>query len=86
MPEQRAYDMVAVVHETVVNAVRPGGGRGVVRLRSDPLQLICEVRDYGPHSPAALPELPAGCRPGHGTWRPRDVAGTAQTAAGRVNS
>jgi anti-sigma regulatory factor (Ser/Thr protein kinase) len=72
LPEQRTYDMVAAVHETVVNAVRYGGGRGVVRLRSDPGYLICEIRDYGAHTPAAVPGLPGRLPPG-----PRDVSGHA---------
>ncbi len=80
LPEQRTYDMVAAVHETVVNAVRHGGGRGVVRLRSDPGCVICEVRDYGAHGAPPAPcfpgRLPPGTREvsGHGMWLVRQVS------------
>ena len=45
--EDRARDMVAAVHEAVVNAVRFGGGGGVLRLFSDSDWVVCEVADSG---------------------------------------
>ncbi|WP_405910393.1 sensor histidine kinase [Streptomyces sp. NBC_00828] len=80
MPEQRTYDMVAAVHEVVANAVRFGGGGGVLRLRSDPDYLICEVADDGAHNspaPARFPgHLPPGKRAagGHGMWVVRQLS------------
>ncbi|MFC9843441.1 anti-sigma factor RsbA family regulatory protein [Streptomyces sp. NPDC060223] len=80
LPEQRTYDMVAAVHEAVVNAVRFGGGGGVLRLRSDPDYVICEVADDGarnPATPARFPgQLPPGARAvrGHGMWLVRQLS------------
>ncbi|MFE9767560.1 anti-sigma factor RsbA family regulatory protein [Streptomyces sp. NPDC005808] len=80
LPEQRTYDMVAAVHEAVVNAVRFGGGGGVLRLRSDPDYVICEVVDDGarsPATPARFPgQLPPGARAvrGHGMWVVRQLS------------
>ncbi|MET9562142.1 hypothetical protein [Streptomyces tauricus] len=76
MPEQRTHDMVAAVHEVVVNSVRHGGGRGVLRLRNDREYVICEVCDIG----AVKPTTPAPPFPGHlppGRARPRDVGGAS---------
>jgi anti-sigma regulatory factor (Ser/Thr protein kinase) len=80
LPEQRTYDLVAAVHETVVNALRYGGGRGVVRLRGDPEYVICEIRDEGAHSSAPTPPFPGHLPPvprapnGHGMWVVRQLA------------
>ncbi|WP_406438103.1 sensor histidine kinase [Streptomyces sp. NBC_01613] len=80
LPEQRTYDLVAAVHETVVNAVRHGGGQGVVRLHSDRDHVICEVSDGGAHSSAALPPFPGhlppeqGAANGHGLWLVRQLS------------
>ncbi|MFC7258443.1 anti-sigma factor RsbA family regulatory protein [Streptomyces lutosisoli] len=80
MPEQRTYDMVAAVHEVLVNAVRFGGGGGVLRLRSDPDYVICEVADDGARNgamPARFPgHLPPAARAvgGHGMWVVRQLS------------
>jgi anti-sigma regulatory factor (Ser/Thr protein kinase) len=72
MPERRTYDMVAAVHQALVNGVRFGGGGGVLRLRSDPDYVICEVVDNGAHSSAVPPRFPGHLPPdarsvsGHG--------------------
>ncbi|KUL54239.1 sensor histidine kinase [Streptomyces sp. NRRL S-1521] len=47
MAEDRARDMIAAVHEAVVNAVRFGGGRGVLRVFNDSDWVVCEVADAG---------------------------------------
>ncbi|MFD3840425.1 anti-sigma factor RsbA family regulatory protein [Streptomyces sp. NPDC058642] len=79
LPEQRTYDLVAAVHESVVNALRYGGGRGVVRLRSDPEYVVCEIRDEGAHSSAPRPPFPGQLPPGprapsgHGMWLVRQL-------------
>ena len=80
LPEQRAYDLVAAVHETVVNTVRHGAGHGVVRLHSDPDYVICEVADGGMHTAAARPPFPGHLPPkpraanGHGMWLVRQLS------------
>jgi len=80
MPEQRTYDMVAAVHEAVVNAVRYGGGHGVLRLRSDPDHVICEVSDSGAHTAAAPVPFPGHLPPdpraasGQGMWLLRQLS------------
>jgi anti-sigma regulatory factor (Ser/Thr protein kinase) len=44
---QRIHDLVLSVHEIATNSVRHGGGRGVLRIWSEPDALVCEVRDSG---------------------------------------
>ncbi|MEV6166925.1 sensor histidine kinase [Streptomyces sp. NPDC051954] len=80
MSEQRTYDMVAAAHEAVVNAVRYGGGQGVVRLRSDPDHVVCEIRDGGAHTSVPRPTFPGHIPPepraanGHGMWLVRQLS------------
>ncbi|MDN3024198.1 sensor histidine kinase [Streptomyces sp. S.PB5] len=80
LPEQRMYDLVAAVHETVANSLRYGGGQGVIRLGGDPDHLICEIRDEGAHNSAPLPPFPGHLPPdprapnGHGMWVVRQLA------------
>lgn len=80
IPERRTYDMVAAVHEAVVNAVRYGGGQGVVRPRSDPDYVIREISDGSAHTPATLPPFPGQPPPepraagGHGMWLVRQLS------------
>ncbi|WP_369214615.1 anti-sigma factor RsbA family regulatory protein [Streptomyces flavofungini] len=75
--EDRARDMVAAVHEAVANAVRFGGGGGVLRLSSDADWVVCEVADGGGgrslpslHTTGFLGRLPPDPRAakGHGLW------------------
>ncbi|MCX5053107.1 MULTISPECIES: ATP-binding protein [unclassified Streptomyces] len=83
LPEQRTYDLVAAVQETVVNVVRHGGGHGVVRLHSDREHVICEVLDGGARSLAAHLSFPGHLPPkpdaagGHGLWLVRQLSGLA---------
>jgi len=80
MPEQRTYDMVAAVHEALVNAVRFGGGGGVLRLRTDADYVICEVADKGAHNSVAPAWFPGHPPPdaravgGHGMWVVRQLS------------
>jgi anti-sigma regulatory factor (Ser/Thr protein kinase) len=64
-------DFVTAVHELLVNAVRHGGGRGVVHLRREDGTLICAVTDSGP-GPAVAPSVaaqpPASSYGGRGLW------------------
>jgi anti-sigma regulatory factor (Ser/Thr protein kinase) len=72
--------MVTAVHEAVVNSVRYGGGRGVLRLRSDPDYVICEVSDDGTPTSVAAPPFPGDLPPdpraasGHGMWVVRQLS------------
>ncbi|GGM08302.1 anti-sigma regulatory factor [Streptomyces fumigatiscleroticus] len=80
LSEERTHDMVAAVHEVVVNSVRYGGGRGVVRLRRDDDYVVCEVSDDGASGtappegfPGHLPPGPPVAR-GHGLWLARQLS------------
>ncbi|MEV5979486.1 sensor histidine kinase [Streptomyces sp. NPDC052114] len=83
LAEERARDMAAAVHEAVVNAVRFGGGRGVLRLWSDPDWVVCEVADTGGGRPAVsvpdagylghVPPDPLAAK-GHGLWVVRQLS------------
>jgi serine/threonine-protein kinase RsbW len=62
-------DFVLAVHELVTNAVRHGGGSGLLRLRRHADTLSCEVRDEGAGTGMLRPHLPAGDIPGgRGLW------------------
>jgi len=80
MAEQRLDDLVAAVHEVVVNSVRHGGGRGVLRLRNDFEYVICEVSDVGTPASAPAPLFPGHLPPdrravnGHGMWVVRQLS------------
>ena len=85
LPEDRAIDVVLVVHELAANAVRHGAGAGRLRMWSLPEALCCEVEDGGA---AARMEKgarsyqeeddaradPWPYREGHGLWVARKVA------------
>ncbi|MEU7581512.1 anti-sigma factor RsbA family regulatory protein [Streptomyces sp. NPDC041068] len=80
--DDRARDMAAAVHEAVVNAVRFGGGHGVLRLWHDPDWVVCEVADTGGGRPAVsvrdsgylghVPPAPRAAS-GHGLWVVRQL-------------
>ncbi|MCI3928393.1 sensor histidine kinase [Streptomyces sp. AN091965] len=80
LAEGRVQDLVVAVHETVVNAIRFGGGHGVLRLWSEPEYLVCEIADGGcgrlPHVPAFPGHLPPAPRTasGHGLWVVRQLS------------
>ncbi|MFE1800339.1 anti-sigma factor RsbA family regulatory protein [Streptomyces sp. NPDC059517] len=80
VPEQRTHDMVAAVHEVMVNSVRHGGGRGVLRLRNDVEYVICEVSDIGTARLIPAPPFPGHLPPdrgavrGHGMWVVRQLS------------
>ncbi|MEU5344172.1 sensor histidine kinase [Streptomyces sp. NPDC020766] len=83
VPEQLTYDMVTAAHEAVVNSVHHGGGRGVLRLRSDSDHVICEISDTGtptapppPPFPGHLPPDPRAAS-GHGMWVVRQLSDLA---------
>ena len=45
--DMQIADLVLVVNELATNSLRHGGGRGVLRMWSEPESVICEVRDDG---------------------------------------
>jgi anti-sigma regulatory factor (Ser/Thr protein kinase) len=83
VPELRARDIVLVVHELAVNAIRHGAGDGRLVITKHGDVLRCQVTDHG-RPPAA----PAGTEPetqaiddsawlsqhGHGLWVVRQIA------------
>ncbi|MGP4046597.1 anti-sigma factor RsbA family regulatory protein [Streptomyces sp. 2A115] len=92
VPEQQTYDMVTAVHETVDNSVRYGGGRGVLRLRSDPDYVICEVSDDGTPTSCGAPPFPGHLPPdpraasGHGMWVVRQLSDLVTESFGPAGS
>ncbi|MEU9212338.1 sensor histidine kinase [Streptomyces sp. NPDC048415] len=92
MPEQRTYDIVAAVHEVLVNAVRFGGGGGVLRLSNDADYVICEVRDHGGHNSATTARFPGHLPPdpraagGHGMWVVRQLSDLVAESLGPAGS
>ncbi|NGO69083.1 sensor histidine kinase [Streptomyces boncukensis] len=82
LPQERAHDLVAAVHEAALNAVRFGGGEGLLRLWCEPGYVVCEVSDTGrarsaagdpPSFPGHLPPEPRGSG-GHGLWVVRQLS------------
>lgn len=83
LTDGRARDVAAAVHEAVLNAVRFGGGRGVLRLWNDAEWVVFEVADQGGGHPARplreagflghVPPDPQAAR-GHGLWVVRQLS------------
>ncbi|MEV4635923.1 ATP-binding protein [Actinoplanes sp. NPDC049548] len=73
-------DFVIAVHELVTNAVRHGGGSGVLRLRRDGDTLVCDVVDRGAGFadgiPVAAGPPPAEATGGRGILLARHLADT----------
>ena len=85
MPEDRAIDVVLVVHELAANAIRHGAGTGRLRMWNLSEALCCEVEDDGPAARMGRPveggegDDEARTDPwpyldGHGLWVVRKVA------------
>ena len=79
--DDRARDVVLVVHELAANVICHGGGKGRLRIWNLAEELHCQVDNGDPitsadHAlrPDSLPELP-----GHGLWVARQ--GPNQTEA-----
>lgn len=76
-------DFVLAVHELVTNAVRHGGGSGLLRLRRHADTLTCEVRDEGGGAGMLRPHLPAGDMPGgRGLWLAQQLTAGLTISAG----
>ena len=64
-----AEDFVLAVHELVTNAVRHGGGRGRLELRTLADTLVCDVIDHGGSAEGLPVHLPQTDVPGgRGLW------------------
>jgi anti-anti-sigma factor len=76
MPEDRIGDMAITLHELATNAVRHGGGAGVLRLWRLGEVLYCEVSDDGPDAPKIDPGAADSWiyEHGHGLWLARHMA------------
>ena len=71
------YRFVVAVNEITTNAVRHGGGAGVLELRYAGALLHCRVVDHGPGMPPRRPEdAPPALRAlnGRGLWMARQNA------------
>jgi two-component sensor histidine kinase len=93
VPEDRAIDVVLVVHELAANAVRHGAGAGHLRIWSLSGELWCSVEDAGQATEAGgaasadggAGQLEADPWPyldGHGLWVVRKVADRLEVLSG----
>jgi anti-sigma regulatory factor (Ser/Thr protein kinase) len=90
LPEDRAIDVVLVVHELAANAIRHGAGSGRVRMWSLPDALCYEVEDGGTAAQEYQEyqeEDDARADPwpyleGHGLWVARKVADRLNVLSG----
>jgi anti-sigma regulatory factor (Ser/Thr protein kinase) len=87
MPEDRAIDVMLVVHELAANAVRHGPGHGHVRIHVTASTLRCEVSNPGPASrngqgPGAPAAAPWPVEQGHGLWLVRKAADRFRLTSG----
>lgn len=66
----RAADLVLTVNEVLSNSIRPGGGRGTLRIWHEAGSIVCEVHDAGQFDqPLADRERPvAGATGPRGLW------------------
>lgn len=74
LADERAIDVVLVVHELAANAIRHGAGAGRVRMWSLPEALCCEVEDGGYQEEDDARADPWPYLEGHGLWVARKVA------------
>lgn len=85
-------DLVTALNELLINAVRHGGGRGVVAMHRDGDTLVCEVADDGPGfaagPPAGFALPPVALAGGRGLWLAHRLTGglTIRTGAGGVTA
>lgn len=79
LSEDRANEVVLVVHELAANAIAHGAGCGRLRIWDGASMLSCEIVDSGPADPGAAggsSEVmdPWPAEDGHGLWLVRQVA------------
>ena len=86
---QRTDDVVLAAHELVTNAMRHGGGGGVLRIWTDGDAVVCQIEDRGGgiRDPLQgfLPPADAG-RGGWGLWLARHLADLVEVRAGAGGS
>jgi anti-sigma regulatory factor (Ser/Thr protein kinase) len=86
---QRTDDVVLAAHELVTNAMRHGGGGGVLRIWCDGDAVVCQIEDRGGgiRDPLQgfLPPPDAG-RGGWGLWLARHLADLVEVRAGSTGS
>lgn len=85
MPDNRALDVMLVVHELAANAILHGAGSGRLEILATGGVLRCRVVDSGRqgldgHSPALAHEWPI--RRGHGLWLVRNAADQLDVSCG----
>jgi len=86
---ERLDDFVVAVNELLTNAVRHGGGRGLLRLWRSADAIVCEVSDGGPGLDGSLdqhhrprPDTPGGW----GLWLAGELTDTFQMASGATGT
>jgi len=89
MSPDRSSDVMLAVHELAANAVRHGGGGGLVRVQVADGILNCQVSDAGgttPTTAAGVAGRPWPFQPSHGLWLVRIVADHLTIAPGPTGS
>ena len=85
----RTDDVVLATHELVTNAIRHGGGGGVLRIWSEDGAVVCQIEDRGGgiRDPLQgfLPPPEAG-RGGWGLWLARHLADLVEVRASETGS
>jgi anti-sigma regulatory factor (Ser/Thr protein kinase) len=87
LPDDRATDLVLVVHELAMNSLMHGGGRGAVRVWRTSDALVAEVRDQGRITDLLAGRVipPPDGESGRGLWLANQLCDLVQvrsTAAG----
>jgi anti-sigma regulatory factor (Ser/Thr protein kinase) len=74
---------VVAVNELLTNAVRHGGGTGLVRLWAVDDVVVCEVSDRGDGLEPPAPKRPLPDQPGGwGLWLVRELTDTCEIKSG----
>jgi anti-sigma regulatory factor (Ser/Thr protein kinase) len=85
---RRASELALAAHEIASNSLRHGGGRGFLRIWSEPEAMICEIRDSGHISdPLVGRELPpSGQEGGRGVWLANQLCDLVQVRSSPVGT
>jgi anti-sigma regulatory factor (Ser/Thr protein kinase) len=87
---QRTDDVVLAAHELVTNAIRHGGGGGVLRIWSEDGTVVCQIEDRGAGIPdplqGFLPPPDPGGGGGWGLWLARHLADLVEVRTGAGGS
>ena len=84
LTSERLGDLVLAANEIVANSLAHGGGRGTVRLWTEPGTVVCEVRDVGHlDDPMAGRRRPPITAPGgRGLWLANQLCDLVQIRSG----